>query len=185
MIEKQPGLAGKQACLQSQVKLATWECLRGNSSIEGTINSLKGRMGNTAILTFNDMIGTAAGVHKEWACVTPFQTASRTTCGDAALPNALNLYSSTNVLISPQWVQEKLPNNLMSEARLLHTGDQTGTRGDTQHSATKDVRDPNLKISPVCGPVPYCVSCLAITTAVAFISAYNVKISEKIKGVNV
>lgn len=131
------------------------------------------------------MIGTSAGVHKEWACATSFQTASRTMCSDMALLNALNLYLSANMLNSPRWVQQKLPNNLISEVRLLHIGDQTGTRADTQHSATKDVRDSNLKISSACGPVPYCVSCLAITSAVALIFAYNVKISRKIKGVNV
>lgn len=50
--------------------------------------------------------------------------------------------------------------------------------------------NPHLKISFAYGPLPYRVSCLAITSAVnkpyvALVSAYNVRIRGKVQGMHV
>ena len=94
------------------------------------------------------------------------------------------------VLNSAQGVQQKFPNNLASEVWLLHTATRLEPEGTPNMVPPQEVRCLHLKILLTCGPLPYCVCCLAITLAVnkiyvALVSAYNIKIRGKIKGMNI
>lgn len=94
-------------------------------------------------------------------------------------------------LIRLKGYNKKVPFILLSEMRLLLIEVREVTRLELERrpkmTPSREIRDPNFKISLAHDLHLYTVSCLAITLAVSepyviFICAYNVKIRMQLRG---